>query len=220
MQGLQAFVRYFEFSGRSSRAEYWQAFALVFLAQMIASVVDMGTIMTSLSTGVPSTPILSSLVWVVTVIPMTAATVRRLHDRNKSGWVYGGSIIFLIVTVVCMIVAGAMSEAGNNRLLPVPFAMMASYLLIAVYLCIQLILPGDPFINEYGPPFEPPVRRVIPRYAPQAIVPAMWTPPTARYHGDDSFGRLEQLAEMHRKGLINDEEFSRHKAAVLGGMAR
>ncbi|MBR2234220.1 MAG: DUF805 domain-containing protein [Prevotella sp.] len=56
--------RYFDFSGRASRLEYW-SFILI----------SLWFIATSWGLGV-----------VVVFIPALAVTVRRLHDINRSGW--------------------------------------------------------------------------------------------------------------------------------------
>ena len=56
------FQRYFDFSGRSSRSEYWWWILFSFIAGLIP------------------------FVGLVLLIPNIAIGVRRLHDINKTGW--------------------------------------------------------------------------------------------------------------------------------------
>jgi len=64
------FRRYFDFSGRSTRAEYWWWTLFIFTVSLVT--VDM--------------PGLYLLFFLVTFIPSLSVGVRRLHDINKSGW--------------------------------------------------------------------------------------------------------------------------------------
>jgi uncharacterized membrane protein YhaH (DUF805 family) len=88
------FQRYIDFSGRSSRAEYWWWTLFTFVVSIIAFVVDTVAIGTSL---------LQSVWSLATFIPSIAIGVRRLHDINRSGWwsllhlgVGIGSIVLII----------------------------------------------------------------------------------------------------------------------------
>ena len=65
------------FEGRAARAQYW-AFVLINLAaSVVAAMLD-----TVLSTGAA----LQTLVGLAFLIPGVAISVRRYHDRDKSGW--------------------------------------------------------------------------------------------------------------------------------------
>ena len=41
-------------------------------------------------------------------------------------------------------------------------------------------------------------------------------PPAAAPAEDDSMAQLEQLADLHSKGILTDEEFAAKKAQILG----
>ena len=41
-------------------------------------------------------------------------------------------------------------------------------------------------------------------------------PPAAAPAEDDSMAQLEQLADLHTKGILTDEEFAAKKAQILG----
>ncbi len=72
------FIRYIDFSGRSSRAEYWFVFlmnfivtsAIAFMAKNISNIFG----------------ILDSVYSLAVLIPMLAIDFRRLHDTGRSGW--------------------------------------------------------------------------------------------------------------------------------------
>ncbi|MBB3033887.1 DUF805 domain-containing protein [Alteriqipengyuania lutimaris] len=133
------FRRYFDFEGRSRRREYW-AFTLLnilvtaVLATLIIAVsydpgridpVDAGTPFASLGAlfGVLGLLILGW--WLAVLIPSIAVTVRRLHDRDMSGWWYPG-----------LIVLGAIPMVG---------------LIASIALLVMMLLPGTEGPNRFGP---------------------------------------------------------------------
>ena len=65
------FTRYFDFSGRSTRSEYWWFFLFLVLGGLL---------------GVVLSPIASGLFTLATLVPSTAVATRRLHDTRRSGW--------------------------------------------------------------------------------------------------------------------------------------
>ena len=80
------------FSGRAGRAEYWK-FSIVFTVLiMIAGFID-GSMAPADDPFAFPTPWAQILVSLVILIPALAVGVRRLHDRNKSGW---WLLIFLV----------------------------------------------------------------------------------------------------------------------------
>lgn len=85
---LLAFSRYIDFSGRSRRREYWMFVLLVVGAILLAGIAmiittgsfrTQGELETAFTTwaGVALMPL---------IVPLTAVTVRRLHDLGLSGW--------------------------------------------------------------------------------------------------------------------------------------
>lgn len=104
-------LKYGEFSGRARPAEYWWYYlALVvayFAATLLLGEVGLG------------------LLWLGTIVPTLAVTVRRLHDSNLSGWLVLGLAIGLLIPVV--------------------------NLLVALAAIILMCLPGTDGPNPYGP---------------------------------------------------------------------
>lgn len=135
---LMPFRRYFEFSGRSRRMEYWM-FALLMtvvygvgLALMFAGGFD-AMYMVSMSGAVPFSPepvffvgaAIVGLFGLVSFIPAIAVTVRRLHDRDLSGWWYLGVIVASMI----------------------PFVGWIASIALLVVMC----LAGTPGANRFGP---------------------------------------------------------------------
>ena len=80
-------LRYFEFSGRSSRTQYW-VFNIAMVVLLIGAVVlDIEAL------GYRSLGPLTLFVCIVHVIPGITVTVRRLHDSGRSGWWYWISLV-------------------------------------------------------------------------------------------------------------------------------
>ena len=81
---LLPFTRYFDFSGRSSRAEYWYFTAFIWFVSMLILLgqLALGEAVESVLT------VVNALFGLVTFIPSMAVAVRRLHDGiHRSGFV-------------------------------------------------------------------------------------------------------------------------------------
>lgn len=127
--------RYMDFSGRSRRMEYW-VFALFTLAVYVlcfALMLAGGFDLTALeSQTIPEGlgPVfylgggLLSLFIIGIIIPSIAVNVRRLHDRDMSGWWY---LAFIV-------------------LVNVPFVGF----LVAIGYLVLMFLPGTPGPNRFG----------------------------------------------------------------------
>ena len=77
------FQRYFDFSGRSSRSEYWWWTLFVIIGGVIFTYANMliGTYNEDTESG-----LIEGIFGLVTVIPWIAVGVRRLHDIKRTGW--------------------------------------------------------------------------------------------------------------------------------------
>ena len=91
--------RYFDFSGRSRRKEYWLWILFFIVVYIVAIFLDIqlglgGSSQTSSNYGDGSVGASASfnggiltMIWaLITLIPNIAVAVRRLHDVDKSGW--------------------------------------------------------------------------------------------------------------------------------------
>ena len=132
------FRRYFDFQGRSRRLEFWAFFLLnmgVFIAlfallftvsgDSARMAVDADRPLASASALFSGIGILMLVWWLAALIPGIAVTVRRLHDRDMSGWWYLGLMILSMVPVIGF------------------FASIALFVL--------MLLPGTDGPNRFGP---------------------------------------------------------------------
>jgi len=100
-----AFSKYTQFSGRSSRSAYWYFYLFVVLGDVIVGIAD-----GILGTGF----ILAILFGLGVVIPSLAVSVRRLHDIGRTGWwlLIG---IFPIIGFIVLIVFHITKSDGPNK---------------------------------------------------------------------------------------------------------
>lgn len=126
--------RYAEFSGRSRRMEYWMftllnVIVILVLAFLVAGVggaggmfepgADPSAAMGSLFGGMG----LLIVLWILAVfIPSIAVSVRRLHDRDMSGWWYlaflvGGLIPYIgfLISIGFLVLMLLPGTVGPNR---------------------------------------------------------------------------------------------------------
>lgn len=123
---LMPIKRYFDFSGRSRRKEYWM-FALLYIAlYIVAGILDvqLGFATTTSSSefadGSASASfnmqggLLTLIVQLGLLIPSIAVAVRRAHDNDKSGW-------FILIPIYGLIIVWFLEGTrGPNRFGPDP----------------------------------------------------------------------------------------------------
>lgn len=108
---IEPFKKFATFSGRARRKEYW-LFALGYVVMIfIAAILDG---MRSGGNPENATMFLSSLVYLVYLLPLLAVSVRRLHDTDRSGWwvLLGITGIGGLVLLVFFVLEGT---KGENR---------------------------------------------------------------------------------------------------------
>ena len=95
------FRHYFDFRGRSTRAEFWWWVLFTVIVVIGLSLVDVSLGTYDEETG----GLLSGLFRLATLIPSMAVGARRLHDINRSGWWQLMWLIgWLIVPAVILII--------------------------------------------------------------------------------------------------------------------
>ena len=87
------FNRYADFSGVSSRAQYWYFALASFLASLAASMLVGNTA--------------GNLVSLATLLPTIAVGIRRMHDVGKSGW-------FILIPIYNLILAISPSQHQSS----------------------------------------------------------------------------------------------------------
>lgn len=113
------FKRYAEFSGRSRRMEFWSFFLLNFIVQGVLYAIVMSTtdfsalaananpedVMSIYSSMFSGVGLLIPLYGLATFIPNIALNVRRLHDRDMSGWWLLGLFIGMVIPLLNIVAA-------------------------------------------------------------------------------------------------------------------
>ena len=89
--------QWFSFSGRIGRKTFWLGYVLPLLvASIVASVLDaaLGLAPSPMADAVPADATqvgpVSGVVSLLSIWPMLAGSIKRLHDRDRSGWWIGG----------------------------------------------------------------------------------------------------------------------------------
>jgi len=158
------FSKYFTFSGRAARPEYWWFVLFVVGISIVLSFVDALIFGVDPETDEPSS-VLTGLFQLAIFIPGLAVGWRRLHDSGRPGWYLLlpmlASLAFVISMFFGVFAFGvAETELANPDNLIAPAALLggAGFL---VFLVVQLVLlvlmiwwmtrPSDPGPNEYGP---------------------------------------------------------------------
>lgn len=124
---------FFSFKGRASRSEFWWFMCCIFLINLASGIIF---------SFLPAT-IAASLSLVISLVLLPAnlgVTVRRLHDRNMSGWWLLLPLISLVLGIL-----GGNAGPGQN-----PAIAILSLGLCLVYLII-LCMPGTTGPNRFGP---------------------------------------------------------------------
>lgn len=178
---VYAFKRFLSFRGRATRTEYWSfylfssllsyiPYQLIAIGLFAAGILNeqMEPTDEELSGGAALACLallaLYLLLALCIALPHWGTLVRRLHDRNHSGWL----LLWPVVICVGMGIAAVMAVpyyAGKTdsgiqaaAILPLILGVFA-YMGFCIYLFVQLVLPGQPGPNKYGPakliPFRP-----------------------------------------------------------------
>ena len=85
-------LRYFEFTGRSSRTQYW-VYTLVSLLLLFGALYVDIAVLGYFRPGVSGLGPLTLFCVFIHVVPNITVTVRRLHDSGRSGWWYWISLV-------------------------------------------------------------------------------------------------------------------------------
>lgn len=107
--------KYFTFSGRAVRSEYWYFALFCFLGSLLLGGVDMMVF----DSEIGDLELFSSLFSLATIIPGISACSRRLHDIGRSGW-WQLLLLVPLIGVIILIYWLCKSGEGDNDYGPVP----------------------------------------------------------------------------------------------------
>jgi uncharacterized membrane protein YhaH (DUF805 family) len=150
------FRKYFTFSGRASRSEYWWFTAFCAAGGFVSAFVES---FINAASGTPDGPtLLSGAFNLVTFIPTLSAGWRRMHDTGRSG-------LFLLYPLIAMVGFGTFVAmfADPVMLNETPEALFQGLfgIIVAVSLFVLVLSPflvlwwltrrSQPGSNQYGP---------------------------------------------------------------------
>jgi uncharacterized membrane protein YhaH (DUF805 family) len=157
--------KYFDFSGRAARSEYWWFALFVFLVSVVFAVIDASVFGVNPDTN-EGAQVLTPIFQLALAIPLLAAGWRRLHDTGKPGWYLLLPAALSIATMIMLfsgIAVFSILEQGadDSEALRGPAALLGvtGLTVVAVLQLILLVLmiwwlsrPSQEGTNEYGPP--------------------------------------------------------------------
>ncbi len=138
MESVQTCVKqkYAAFSGRASRSEYWWFFLFTVLGGIVLSLID-GVLGTTIGYNQiiagkivhQEIGIIDALFQLAMLVPAIAVSVRRLHDTDRSGWLFLliltpivgaffgdiGLLVSFVGWIVLLVFFVQRGDSGSNR---------------------------------------------------------------------------------------------------------
>ena len=136
--------KYADFTGRAPRAEYWWFYLAMIVAYLVAMIFDS---LVGISLMGPY-GLFTMVLALALIVPGLAATVRRLHDTNRSGW-------WILIAVVPYFIMGVMmgmaTASGNTSGLASAGLVGLVALAGGIAMLVFMVLPGTKGDNRFGP---------------------------------------------------------------------
>ena len=138
---------FFNFSGRINRAKYWIAMLVYSAIYIVLAIVGYVTDNSAIYQAI------NGMLNIVIFISSLAVGVKRLHDRNKSGWYL---VLFYIVPGILVTAGIVVGTFMDDSILLASILGLAAFA-IGVWAFVELgCLRGTAGPNRYGPdPLEP-----------------------------------------------------------------
>jgi uncharacterized membrane protein YhaH (DUF805 family) len=138
---------FFNFSGRINRAKYWIAMLVYSAIYIVLAIVGYVTDNSAIYQAI------NGMMNIVIFISSLAVGVKRLHDRNKSGWYL---VLFYIVPGILVTAGIVVGTFMDDSILLASILGLAAFA-IGVWAFVELgCLRGTIGPNRYGPdPLEP-----------------------------------------------------------------
>lgn len=157
------FSKFFTFSGRSARPEFWWFVLFAFVTNLVLTLLDEQFFGLAGQTLIAGSP-LSGIFGLVVCFPLLAVAWRRLHDTGRPGWLAVLPIALNILGMLGLfsgIAAFATLEkrgADSETLLTLAtilgvngiLLVMAAQFVMTVLLIWWCSRPGEPGVNAWG----------------------------------------------------------------------
>jgi uncharacterized membrane protein YhaH (DUF805 family) len=148
---------FFGFNGRFNRGKYWlfSVLALAVTGFLTVLMIYMFPIPEEVIASLKSETLQEGIVYLVLVAPSvtflyisSAISVKRLHDRNRSGW---WAILYLGLPALLALIMG-IAAGAKETLEGWPAALMIPYFILLIVTFVELAcLKGTTGPNKYGP---------------------------------------------------------------------
>ncbi len=112
-----AMRHYFDFSGRTTRSQYWLFILVACCIALLGLAFDA---LAGLRLPRSDYGPITALLLLVHLIPSWAALARRTHDSDNSAWWVVGTVIPLVNLIVVLVFGCLPSSPGTNRYGPLP----------------------------------------------------------------------------------------------------
>ena len=133
---------FFNFSGRINRAKYWVAMLVYSAIYIVLAIADYVTDNSAIYQAI------NGMLNIVIFISSLAVGVKRLHDRNKSGWYL---VLFYIVPGILITAGIVVGTFMDDSILLASILGLAAFA-IGVWAFVELgCLRGTIGSNRYGP---------------------------------------------------------------------
>ena len=149
------FRKYATFQGRARRSEFWYFWLFLILGSIVAAILDAALGFDMDDGGGPIGGVFS----LATLLPLLAATARRLHDTDHSGWWQAGGFgaAALAGLAIAFAAFGGGTMAGAASMLLAGAAGIAA-LGLTILVLVWLVSAGTRGPNRFGEdPMGPPV---------------------------------------------------------------
>ena len=164
------FRKYFDFTGRARRSEYWWfvlffcivMFIWIFLTAFITVIGFEAMYRGDMSpfSGIITTSVVMLVPILVFIIPQYAAQTRRLHDTGRSGWwVVASIVVSLAYLVTYFYVLMPLIKSGGDApesFFSSPMMIVVGLLglissILSIVILVFTIMDGERGENKYGP---------------------------------------------------------------------
>lgn len=185
--------QWLSFRGRIGRKTFWLGYAVpLLLLSIVAQVLDIALGFVPIGDAVPAEqgtagPI-GAVVGLLSIWPAFAGAIKRLHDRDRSGWWIG--LYYLLAAMFALLtIMGAFAASATGGFGVIALAVVLGVLVLgmALWLLVEIgFLRGTPGPNRYGP--DPlggaGMAQWQPPGGPQGWQqgPAQWQPPQQQWH--------------------------------------
>lgn len=135
----------FTYTGRSNRAKYWLALLLLLGINLLTAGLTFAS--PELFTG-PLMVVPIGL-WLLAAVIGVLASIRRLHDRDKSGhWLW----FFILVPTLLNVIGNMLMASGDPTMAIGAIVFAIAAIGISIWALIEMgFLRGTPGANRYGP---------------------------------------------------------------------